>query len=251
MKLKHPLAQQLLVGILLTSSLLTLMITSTIIWMDYKHDLGVIDQGLAQIEKSHLPSVTNALWAEDEKQLELLLQGISELPNVSSVFIRQDNATRISVNKTDTKYAKRKSWAVDYRFNRTKYHLGELIVVMDMSGVYGYLADKVVVTLLTQGAKTFIVSLIIFTLVHLLVTRHLNHLAYAMSHVNMSTPGEFKLDRKKSKDDEIIMEIIDKRNLARKEKNWKLADELRDKAESLGFILVDKKDSTTWEPKDQ
>ena len=57
--------------------------------------------------------------------------------------------------------------------------------------------------------------------------------------------------KKKSKDDEIIMEIIDKRNLARKEKNWKLADELRDKAESLGFILVDKKDSTTWEPKDQ
>ena len=57
--------------------------------------------------------------------------------------------------------------------------------------------------------------------------------------------------KEKSKDDEIIMEIIDKRNLARKEKNWKLADELRDKAESLGFILVDKKDSTTWEPKDQ
>lgn len=209
MKLKHPLAKQLLVGILLTSSLLTLMITSTIIWMDYKHDLGVIDQGFAQIEKSHLPSVTNALWAEDEKQLELLLQGISELPNVSSVFIRQDNATRISVNKTDTKYAKRKSWAVDYRFNRTKYHLGELIVVMDMSGVYGYLADKVVVTLLTQGAKTFIVSLIIFTLVHLLVTRHLNHLAYAMSHVNMSTPEEFKLDRKKSKDDEINRLVIE------------------------------------------
>lgn len=209
MKLKHPLAKQLLLGILLASSLLTLMITTTIIWMDYKRDLSVIDQGFAQIEKSHLPSITNALWAEDEKQLELLLQGISELPNVSSVAIWQDNARRLSVNKTETKYAKQKSWAVDYRFNRTKYHLGELIVVMDMSGVYGYLADKVVVTLLTQGAKTFIVSLIIFTLVHLLVTRHLNHLAYAMSHVNMSTPEEFKLDRKKSRDDEINRLVVE------------------------------------------
>jgi len=57
--------------------------------------------------------------------------------------------------------------------------------------------------------------------------------------------------KEESKGDEIIREIIDKRNLARKEKNWKLADELRDKAEKLGFILVDKKDSTTWEPKDR
>ena len=57
--------------------------------------------------------------------------------------------------------------------------------------------------------------------------------------------------KEEPEDDEIILEIIDKRNLARKEKNWKLADELRDKAEKLGFILVDKKDSTTWEPKDQ
>ncbi|WP_372769456.1 response regulator [Pseudoalteromonas sp.] len=209
MKLKHPLAKQLLVGILLTSSLLTLMITSTIIWMDYKRDLNVIDQGFAQIEKSHLPSVTNALWAEDEKQLELLLKGISELPNVSSVAIWQDNTNRLMVHKTKTKYAKRKSWAVDYRFNRTKYYLGELVVVMDMSGVYGYLTDKVVVTLLTQGAKTFIVSLIIFTLVHLLITRHLNQLAYAMSHVNMSRPEKFKLDRKKSRDDEINRLVIE------------------------------------------
>ena len=57
--------------------------------------------------------------------------------------------------------------------------------------------------------------------------------------------------KEEPEDDEIILEIIDKRNLARKEKNWKLADELRDKAEKLGFNLVDKKDSTTWEPKDQ
>lgn len=209
MKLKNPLAKQLLVGILLTSSLLTLMITSAILWMDYKRDLSVIDQGFQQIEKSHLPSVTNALWAEDEKQLELLLQGISELPNVSSVTIWQDNANRLTVNKTQTKYAKSKSWAIDYRFNRTKYHLGELIVVMDMSGVYGYLTDKVVVTLLTQGAKTFIVSMIIFTLVHLLVTRHLNHLAYSMSHVNMSAPEEFKLDRKQARDDEINRLVVE------------------------------------------
>ena len=89
--------------------------------MDYKRDLNLIDQGLNQIERSHLPSITNALWAEDEKQLELLLAGISELPNVASVAIWQENTIRLSINKSDAKYAKRKGWAINYGFNQTKY----------------------------------------------------------------------------------------------------------------------------------
>lgn len=203
MKFKQSLAKQLLIWIFLASSLLTLMITSSILWMDYKHDLALVDQHLEQIEKSNLPSITNALWAEDEKQLELLLKGISELPNVGEVSIWQDNTIRLSVVKTRTKYAKRHTWPIDYGFNQTRYHLGELSVTMDMSSIYQHLSEKILLTLFTQGAKTFIISFFIFALVHLLITRHINKLAHAMSHVNMAHSEQFELDRIQPRDDEI------------------------------------------------
>lgn len=44
--------------------------------------------------------------------------------------------------------------------------------------------------------------------------------------------------RNKSVDSE-IQELIDKRQQARKEKNWKLADEIRDKLKDMGIILED------------
>ena len=62
---------------------------------------------------------------------------------------------------------------------------------------------------------------------------------------------EIFINQKENINEEMISEIVIKRNNARKDKNWKLADELRSQAESLGFILIDNKDSTTWEPIDQ
>ena len=62
---------------------------------------------------------------------------------------------------------------------------------------------------------------------------------------------EIFINQKEDINEEMISEIVIKRNNARKDKNWKLADELRSQAESLGFILIDNKDSTTWEPIDQ
>jgi len=42
-----------------------------------------------------------------------------------------------------------------------------------------------------------------------------------------------------------ITSLIEARNAARKEKDWKKSDEMRDKIKALGYILVDNKDGTT------
>ena len=44
-----------------------------------------------------------------------------------------------------------------------------------------------------------------------------------------------------------VQELLEKRNEARKEKNWALSDELRDKIKELGYIVKDSKDGATLE----
>ena len=52
-------------------------------------------------------------------------------------------------------------------------------------------------------------------------------------------------------DSSFINNLISKRNEARKNKNWELADELRNEAEQKGFILIDEKEQTLWKTKDR
>lgn len=54
---------------------------------------------------------------------------------------------------------------------------------------------------------------------------------------------------KKQKEDAVdpeIKELIDRRQQARKEKNWKLADEIRDKLKEMGVVLEDTPQGVKW-----
>ena len=44
-------------------------------------------------------------------------------------------------------------------------------------------------------------------------------------------------------------EIIEKRKIARAEKNWDVADKIRIALDNAGIILKDSKEGTTWELK--
>ena len=46
--------------------------------------------------------------------------------------------------------------------------------------------------------------------------------------------------------EEEIEKLIEQRQQARKEKNWKLADEIRDKLKDMGIELQDTPDGVKW-----
>lgn len=62
--------------------------------------------------------------------------------------------------------------------------------------------------------------------------------------------GIAQKQREKNVDTE-IQELIDKRQQARKEKNWKLADEIRDKLKEMGIVLEDTPQGVKWKRIDQ
>jgi cysteinyl-tRNA synthetase len=48
-------------------------------------------------------------------------------------------------------------------------------------------------------------------------------------------------------DEGMVVSLIDARNAARKAKNFKEADRIRDELAAMGVVLKDGKDGTTWE----
>lgn len=59
-----------------------------------------------------------------------------------------------------------------------------------------------------------------------------------------NNPQDF-LEKKVTYNKEKIDFFLEKRNIARKEKNWKLADKIRQKLKTLGITIEDKKDGTS------
>ena len=181
MKFRNSIAKQLLIWIMLSSSVLTLIITSIHLLVDYNNDISALDERLIQIETSYLPAISNALWVEDDDQISVQIKGIKNLPDIVLVQLIRDGEIVVEQGKDNTDYSRMGRWPISYLYEGEETVLGELHVVSDLYPVYRRLADKVLLTLVTQGAKTFIISFVILAIVYLIIGRHLTFLAKAMA----------------------------------------------------------------------
>ena len=68
---------------------ITLILTVLQLYLDYRRDVGVIKDRLAEIERSYIESIGESLWQLDERQLVLQLEGILRLPDIRAVEVRE------------------------------------------------------------------------------------------------------------------------------------------------------------------
>ena len=62
----------------------------------------------------------------------------------------------------------------------------------------------------------------------------------------IAKPSNWFLNEDNNLDTKMIDDLIEKRNQARISKDFSLADDIRDKLLTLGIVLEDKNDITTW-----
>lgn len=173
---------RLLFQIILFSSLITLIATGVQLYTDYQRDLGTIKTRLDDIEGSYLGSISASLWNLDVQQLRLQLEGITQLPDIQSASVEESSTTisdplllRRGEQKSQNVISRQ--YPIFYRLASGPRQIGTLRVQASLSEVYARLRQKTVVILLSQGVKTFIVSLFILFIVHRLITSHLAHIA--------------------------------------------------------------------------
>ena len=210
MKFQKSIAKQLLIWIMLSSSLLTLIITSIHLLVDYNNDMSALDARLIQIETSYMPAIANALWVEDDAQIKIQIKGIKNLPDIALVRLIRDGDIVVEQGQDNTDYSRIGRWPISYLYEGQETVLGHLYVVSDLYPVYRRLADKVVLTLVTQGAKTFIISFVILFIVYLIVGRHLTFLAQAMAKSAKSVKDyqDIKLAGKSEKADDELNYLV-------------------------------------------
>ena len=190
---RRGIAPRLLVSVLLFSSAITLVLTLLQLYLDYRHDLGLIETRFDEIERAYLGSLADSLWHLDEQQLTLQLQGLARLPDIRTVEVRETAATGISplvltMGTPEGGPVLVREYPLVYSSDGAEKPIGLLRVEATLAGVYRGLLNKLVVILVSQGAKTFLVSLFIIFIFHRLVTRHLATIAHFLSRYDLRQP---------------------------------------------------------------
>ncbi|HEV8390734.1 MAG TPA: ATP-binding protein [Dongiaceae bacterium] len=191
-RLSRGIGARLLVSVVLFSSAITLVLTLMQLYFDYRRDVGIINDRLAEIERSYLGSIGESLWQLDERQIALQLEGILGLPDIRAVEVRE--ATNrpapllVAVGERQERSRLVREIPILHSVRGTMQPIGSFYVEATLDEVYRALIDKAVVILISQGAKTFLVSLFIVYIFHRLVTRHLTAIGATLRSYDLLRP---------------------------------------------------------------
>lgn len=191
------LARRLIVGVVLFSSLITVVTTGVQLYLDYVHDLREIEHDFDVIEASYLQSLINSVWVADEAQIQTQLDGLRRLPDMEYLSIQIEGTPRWTAGVRQSSRVVSRAYPLTYRYREQDLEIGRLLAVASLDAVYARLIDKVLIILVSNGVKTFLVAGFILAVFHLLVTRHLASIAaVARDHDTPGTPTPIGLERR-------------------------------------------------------
>jgi PAS domain S-box-containing protein len=199
-RLRSGIGPRLLASVLLFSSAITLLLTLLQLYLDYRRDVGTIENRMSAIERSYLPSLGEGLWNLDAQQLELQVDGILHLPAIRFVEVREatdrPDPMVVSAGSHQASAAVHREFTLFHRVHGAEQRLGVLSIEATLDDVYRELRDRAIIILVSQGAKTFVVSFFILFIVHRLITRHLSAIARFLSGYDLRrSPPPLRLER--------------------------------------------------------
>jgi len=233
------LARKLLFSILLFSTLVTLVLTTIQIYLDYRMGVRSIERTIAEIGSTQLSTLTENMWTMNQDQVKTQLKGLLEIESITELTIEPAKSTETSTDEDLTEYFSIKKNAFSnalqypdkiieyyplvYKRDNQSYPLGTLKVVGDKGPVVDALQSRILIILLSQGAKTFLVSFFIIFIFNSLINRHLiqvSHFAQKVSLENMNTM--LSLPRKPQKKKDELDQLVQSLNLMQ----LKISDEI-------------------------
>src|SRR6266851_5007267 len=171
------------------------------LYFDYRRDVGTIDRQISEIERSYRRSLGEGLWNLDARQLELQVDGILHLPDIRFVEVREatDRADPMVViaGSHQANADVHREFPIFHMNRGAEQTLGVLSIEATFHDVYRRLFETAIVILISQGAKTFVVSFFTLYIVNRLITRHLVTAARFLGGYDLRrSPPPLRLERR-------------------------------------------------------
>jgi len=174
---KNILARRLILYIVLFAVATTIVLAAIHSYVEYRQRINAIHSHLSQIETSNREVVAGALWTADKEQLNTILRGITELPDIEYAEVRVNGELFSSVGTEPLQGAIAVTFPLRYRHRSRLLTVGEMSVVAEQSRVWQHFMSQAWSLLVYDAIEIAIIALFIYLLVTRLITRHLYKMA--------------------------------------------------------------------------
>ncbi len=175
--LKSGIARKFIINMLLFSFIVTFILTSIQLYVDYSKALKVIDIKLEEIRTVHLQGIINSMWETNYELIKVQLEGILHTPDIQYLAISVDSDNIVSVGSPKTDNIVSRDYPLVYSFNDRQINLGKLQVAISLDGVQRRLISKGFGLLLNNFIVILMLSAFFFFLFYFLAGRHLKAMA--------------------------------------------------------------------------
>ena len=204
---ENRLAHRLVFLMVLSSSLLSVVATCVQLYSSYQRDKQqLVSDTVAIIDQSFRGSLENALWAFNFEQIEILLDGIAAKASVGAIEL--NSSTGHSWRRDEGADARN---LIFHDFNlirrgsgQAEEAMGTLKIGLTLEDVRARIWAQFWTLFFSNLGKTFLASLIMLALFHMLVTRHLREMASFVNDADWMHKDEpLKLDRRSRNPDDL------------------------------------------------
>ena len=188
------------------SSLVAVVATAVQLTLDYRRDLFTLHAFLNSIEATSLRPLEESVWVLDDLQINLQLEGLTKREGIVHAAVEMNGAMAWEKGAPAEDPSILRRYPLVHRNGRQLEGIGQLRVQASLRPIYERLLDRIVILLISNTLKTFLVSGLILFLFRKHLTRHLVRLAdyVRLIDIRASLPAPLQLERSPShKPDEL------------------------------------------------
>lgn len=186
---RHPMAsiigRRIILILVLISSLITLIATLIQLYSDYQTEISAVETRHQELHDVHIESLTINLWEFNERQLNIRLQGLVKLPDISFAKVSSNTgnqAWQAGTQVSGDKISKLIPLRYQAQEDETSFELGQLYVESSTELIYQKLLHTFISILVANGIKTFIVAALVLWVFHLSINKRIMGILYYLDH---------------------------------------------------------------------
>ena len=159
--------------VLLFSSLSAIVFAGFDLYFGYTKGLAEVENTVEHIRKVHGPNIELKLWELNESDLDLQIEGILNYQTIAHVEVRGSGLRSLKVGKKPLNNFIEHEIKLYHRNQTPVVEIGQLKLHSDYSILYGQLIDRLKFYFFSGLAKTGVLALVLFSVFHLMLTRHI------------------------------------------------------------------------------
>jgi len=211
---RNRLANKLMWLIIAFSIAVSLIATAIQVKLEYDQDIKDVQSRIAQSQEAHLSVITENLWLLDKERLKIVLYGISLQPDFQYAEVTNEAGEVVAATG-----AKREADIIPLSADLTHEHrgktltIGRFVLVANLDVALDNAARNAIFTLTFTTLIICFLAVIIYIVVHQVLTRHMMRMAAYVRDFSIDTlDQELTLDRKEREGDQVELHELDRKS---------------------------------------